>query len=81
MTLILLPVFIKFFGVMGIAYEFVLTGVLFALERYFFVRKLIPYFKIKISDIFSIDDYDKVILDRLKSFFYKNILRRDEKIS
>jgi len=59
------PIFLQTFGIVGIAYEFVLTGAIFALERYRALRKIIPEFKISLKDFFTIDEYDKEIISLL----------------
>ncbi|HEY9582892.1 MAG TPA: oligosaccharide flippase family protein [Candidatus Paceibacterota bacterium] len=66
LTTLLLPVFIKFFGLFGIAIEFVVTALLFVLDRYMMARKLLPTMRISPRTLITFDEYDKVLLSKLK---------------
>jgi len=65
LTALLLPAFIWMFGLPGIAIEFVLTALIFALDRYTVARKLLPNMRISWRLLLKFDDYDKVLLNKL----------------
>ncbi len=54
------------FGIYGVVCEYIATAVLFTLERYRALRKLYPTFTISIRDIVSYDEYDKMLISRIK---------------
>ena len=71
LTLIFLPVFIKLFGIFGIAIEFVLTALIFVLDRYFMAKKLLPEMRLSFSALIKFDDYDRVITSKLTTWLKK----------
>ncbi|MEX0931919.1 MAG: oligosaccharide flippase family protein [Candidatus Paceibacterota bacterium] len=66
MILLLLPVSLFYFGIMGVAYEFFLTTMIFVFERYRALKRVLPGFSIRIRRFFEFDTEDAVILDRIK---------------
>ena len=61
------PLGLHFWGIKGIAYSFLVVISLFTIERYRVLKKLVPEFKIILSDFWTFDDYDKVLIDKFKS--------------
>jgi O-antigen/teichoic acid export membrane protein len=55
------------FGLYGIAYEFILVTCLYVFERYRRIKKISEGFSISRKDIFSIDENDDVIIDKVTS--------------
>jgi O-antigen/teichoic acid export membrane protein len=74
-----LPIFAYFFGPAGIIYEFLLTSLIFALERYRVLRKLMPDFQLSLRDFFSIDDMDRYFIKRIKDFIKSKIKYQNAK--
>ena len=65
LTALFLPLFIWMFGLPGIAIEFVITALIFALDRYVMARKLLPTMCVSGRALTSFDDYDKILLNKL----------------
>jgi O-antigen/teichoic acid export membrane protein len=57
-------VFIKLFGISGIAYEYLLTTVIFTLSRYFNLKR-IANISINLNDFISFDQDDKLVFGEL----------------
>lgn len=66
-VLALLPLFIYFFGIRGAAIEFVATTILFGLERYRVLKKLLPEFRIDFRNMLRFDDYDRALIERIRT--------------
>ena len=68
-------IFIYFFGILGVAIEYLATVTVYSFERYRKLKKIIPNFSISIKDFFTIDIHDRVIMDsilkKFKFFFRK----------
>ncbi len=54
------------FGIVGVACAYVVTVFLYTLERYRQVRKLVPNYKFRFSEMFSFDELDRVILEKFR---------------
>jgi O-antigen/teichoic acid export membrane protein len=63
------PIGLHFWGIKGIAYGFLVVISLFTIERYRILRRLIPEFRITLSDFWTFDDYDKLLIDKLRNKF------------
>lgn len=73
LTAVSLPVLAHYFGVMGVAYEFVLTLLAFVALRYWALLKILPDFKLSARDLFSLDEYDRIILGKMSGFIKRKI--------
>jgi len=73
LTLIFLPVCYKLFGLTGLAIEFVLTAFIFMLDRYMMAKRLLPELSVSLKNMFTIDEYDRVITGRLRGYMRKII--------
>ncbi len=73
LSLILAPTLIIWFGLTGVAVEFVLTALWFFLERYRVMRVLLPEFSLRIRDFVRVDEFDRMVISammsRLRSLF------------
>ncbi|NQV93134.1 oligosaccharide flippase family protein [Candidatus Kaiserbacteria bacterium] len=71
--LILTPIFILLFGIMGVIYELILTTVFVMFIRYYSLKKLLPTLAFNLKEFFSIDADDYMIFNTLaqpiKRFF------------
>ncbi len=56
------PIMMHFFGMKGIAFEFLITISLYVIERYYRLRRLLPEFNINFRSMVTADDEDAVIL-------------------
>ncbi len=74
-TLVLMPIFIILFGIMGVAYEFVVNMILYAAQRYSRIKKFVPSLEISYRHILSVDEYDKMMIKTIKNRVNK-ILKR-----
>jgi O-antigen/teichoic acid export membrane protein len=68
-TVLFVPLLIHFFGINGAAYTGVLVALLFLIERYRVVRKILPQFRIVWRELYRFDEYDSVILNHLFLMF------------
>lgn len=68
-SLSILPILIAVFGLNGVAYEFVLTALIFGILRYRMLKKLLPDFRLRFYDFIKVDDYDRLILKKVFSAF------------
>lgn len=57
------------FGMVGVAFEYIATTIFFGLERYRVLRKMYPDFTINIRDFFSYDEYDRLLIQRIRARF------------
>lgn len=64
-AVILLPIGVSLFGIVGIALEYVITPIIFMLERYRAIKKKLPDFRIHARDIVAFDQYDQMIIDSI----------------
>ncbi len=55
--------FIKLFGVVGLALEYLATVTVYSFERYLKLKKIIPSFSISFKDFFTVDIHDRVLLN------------------
>ena len=69
LTALLLPSLTYVFGMLGIAYEFVITLAVFVIGRYWLVKRLKPEISLSFKDFFSFDEYDRLIVGKLRDFF------------
>lgn len=65
LILLLAPPALYFFGIKGIAFEFVLNGAFFTFDRYRSLRKLYPDLKISAKEFFTMDAEDYRILKKI----------------
>ncbi len=70
-VVVLLPLGISFFGVFGIAIEYVLNPVIFVFERYRVIKNRLPEFHIKARDLVSYDENDELIVGSVIKYFKK----------
>lgn len=68
LIVVLAPVFLYLFGLPGIAYEFFLTLSLFAIERLIVLKKLLPGLRVRMGDIISFDQDDRMLVARIETF-------------
>lgn len=64
-ALVLLPISILAFGTMGIAYEFVITSIVYTFERYRVLKRLLPGFHIRLRDMIQLDEVDRIIVGKV----------------
>lgn len=65
------PAMLLVFGLYGIAYEFVLTVIIFTYLRYREIKKLLPGFSISMRDYLQYDDEDRMVVRRAKGFLMR----------
>jgi O-antigen/teichoic acid export membrane protein len=66
---VLLPVGAIFFGLKGVAVEFILTVYIVTLERMFALKKNhLPHLSLSPKELITFDSYDAVVLQRIKGF-------------
>ncbi len=75
LTLIFVPLMVSLAGLMGVAYEFVITATCFMIIRYLVIIRVLPGFKIRFSDFFTFDEYDRAILTRGQNFIRQKLNR------
>jgi len=68
LIIILLPPFMHYFGLWGIAYANILSNSLYVWERYLKLKKLMPGFKLSFRSFVTIDELDRVIMQRIVQF-------------
>lgn len=73
LTLIAFPFAAHWLGLPGAAYALVATTILYDLERYRALRRLVPELRIRSSDLFSVDEDDRLILARLGPALRKRV--------
>lgn len=73
--IVITPLCIFFFGIKGLAIEFVLTNTLFTLERHFKLRKLLPEYTIRLKQMFTFDSDDMIILGSFTRFLQHRLKR------
>jgi hypothetical protein len=73
LTLIAFPFAVHWLGLPGAAYALVATTILYDLERYRALRRLVPELRIRSSDLFSVDEDDRLILARLGPALRKRV--------
>lgn len=66
--LVFAPLFIGVFGVIGIAIEFVSTVTFYVMERYKFLRRLMPDLAISPRAFLTVDEVDRMIVERIGQF-------------
>ena len=71
--LLFLPLFVYFFGPMGIIFEFILTALVFTWDRYCGLRKLLPDFRLSFRDFFSLDDMDRYFIKMIRNFIFNKL--------
>lgn len=64
LTVILMPPFLYFFGLFGIAYAVITINCLYVLERYLMLKRLMPGFSLHARSFFSVDEYDRFIVKK-----------------
>ena len=74
LTIIFLPTCVYLFGGVGLAIEFVLTSIIFTLDRYYIARRFFPEMRLSWQNISNYDSYDKVFTLRIKDLLFKKIL-------
>jgi O-antigen/teichoic acid export membrane protein len=76
LTIVLAPPLIYVFGLSGVAWEYVITINLIAIERYFALQRLKPGFNHVTAGFFDFDDYDKMVIGKIKEKFkFKRLSR------
>jgi len=70
---ILTPLFIWWFGVIGVSFEILATAIIFALERYRKSKLLLPGFRLTLRELVLFDDYDRQVLSRVKVTIVKTL--------
>lgn len=70
---LLSPLFVWWFGVIGVSIEVLATALIFALERYRKSKILLPGFMLTIREFVYFDDYDRQVLTRIKMTFFKTL--------
>ncbi len=64
LTALLTPVFLIFFGFFGIAYAVITINYLYVFERYITLKRLLPGFRLRARDFFTIDEYDQFVIKK-----------------
>ncbi len=71
LMLVLLPLMIMAFGIVGIGVEIVLTTFINGIERYFRLRRILPEFTLQFRELFRSDEYEseamRTVLNTLQS--------------
>jgi O-antigen/teichoic acid export membrane protein len=67
------PICIYFFGMMGIAYASIIVGLAYVLERYRVLRRLVPDYRFDMRMLFAMDDLDRTILAKLHGVLARKI--------
>ncbi len=66
---ILLPPFIALFGIVGAALEQFVVALLYSGERFRVLKKNMPWLGFRLSDIYTVDEDDKLILGKIRNKF------------
>jgi O-antigen/teichoic acid export membrane protein len=70
--LLLAPLAAMYVGLVGVAFEFILTNTLFSLERYRVLKKMVPGFSLSPRAFVTYDDADRLIVGTvMRSIFPK----------
>lgn len=67
LTAVLFPPALMLFGLVGACYALVAVTILYDLERYRAVRKLLPSFRLDLRGMLSYDVIDRQIVDKIRS--------------
>jgi len=70
-TIIFAPIFIYFFGIVGVAIEFVLSVFVMAIDRFIIVKKIFPTLKLFSRDFWSFDVEDKIFINKISKTLLK----------
>lgn len=68
---VLLPVMILSFGLLGVGIELGVTLFVSAVERYLRLRKLIPSLSMKLRDLVTFDNTERMLADKMFRKFFK----------
>lgn len=68
-----LPLAILSCGFLGIAYEYIITTVIFVIERYRSLKKIVPNFSLSFRKFFTFEEEDRVIVRTLLSKIRRSI--------
>jgi O-antigen/teichoic acid export membrane protein len=63
-----LPFYIKYFGMYGIALEYVTTVSLYVWIRQLLLKRLLPGYRFSLTSFIMFDSYDREVLRRIQSF-------------
>ena len=76
--LLFLPVFVYFFGRLGLVFEFIFSAIIMSVDRYMVLKRLLPGFKLYARDFFALDEMDRYFIKKIKEFVFtkSNFLMR-----
>ncbi len=72
---VLAPISIILFHQAGIVVEYITTAFFYSAERYRVLKKLLPGFSLNVKKFFTMDDEDKMVLQRIKGLIISKIKR------
>ncbi len=64
LTVVVMPPFLYFFGLFGIAYAVIIINYLYVWERYLALKRLMPGFRLRVRDFFAVDEYDQFVIKK-----------------
>jgi len=70
------PIFIKLFGLYGIAYNYVIIVYLYTFWRYVSIKRMVLGFKLSFKDMFTFDEYDRLLIGRVKGKIFNSLFKK-----
>lgn len=67
--LVILPLAILAFGILGMAVELVLTTLINSIERYYRLKRILPAFSLPLKDLLRPDPYEKEAMQTVRTAF------------
>ncbi len=71
LVIIFFPICMYYFGILGIGYATIALNSLYVWERYRKLKKLMPGFTLRLHDLVTADEFDRVILRQFVGFFMR----------